>query len=396
MKKLLKTFIFFLFLFTIQVAPIFAADKIDCTNENAALSSIWLITAYSTSGHNAKISGECNDELNSPMAVTISGDSYYTLAGGNSSIAPFKVKRTGLYTLSVTANANTSIRLGKLNGKACVLPEIGNNGGSMMLTAGDSYCIGISSTVNEAFSYTLNITYTAAEEPTACVDFAQDNFNSGQQDFIVRACTALNPTCFNSTYYAQLLECCGNNLDCATSGVLSNLLIPSYTYCKNDSSCNGTTYDSSSGYYYKTVGSVLYSCDPDVPWDDIKACSNVKFGGGGGGDPITVDPRIIDLNPDQLTNINPLNNSTVFGTDRSPANVINQALNRAIFPLAGSILFLLLVYGGFQIISASLSGKQNYIDIGKQRITAAIIGFILLFVSYWLWRLVMLVLGIGT
>lgn len=114
------------------------------------------------------------------------------------------------------------------------------------------------------------------------------------------------------------------------------------------------------------------------------------------GDPITVEPEIIDLTPDQLENINPLRDSSVFKEDRSPANVINQTLNRVIFPLAGSILFLLLVYGGFQIISASLSGKQNYIDIGKQRITAAIIGFILLFVSYWLWRLVMLVFGIAS
>ncbi len=113
-------------------------------------------------------------------------------------------------------------------------------------------------------------------------------------------------------------------------------------------------------------------------------------------DPITVDPNIISLTQDNLNKINPLTGSVNFGTreKRTPANIINVAMRKVVFPLAGSLLFLLLIIGGYQILSASLTGKQNYIEIGKQRVTSAIIGFILLFATYWLWRILMIALGI--
>lgn len=116
---------------------------------------------------------------------------------------------------------------------------------------------------------------------------------------------------------------------------------------------------------------------------------------GDPGDPINIDPDVIDLKPEQLDDINPFKTQGSVLGDATPGEVINRSMSTVIFPLAGSILFVFIVWGGFQILSASLTGKQNYIDLGKQRITSVIVGFIILFTSYWLWRLVTLVLGLS-
>ncbi len=99
-----------------------------------------------------------------------------------------------------------------------------------------------------------------------------------------------------------------------------------------------------------------------------------------------------DLQKKDLAAINPLK-GTVLGK-ATPADVINRALFKVVFPLAGSLLFILLVLGGFEVLTASLSGKQNYIAMGKARVTNAIIGFIILFSTYWLWRALMIIFKI--
>lgn len=73
------------------------------------------------------------------------------------------------------------------------------------------------------------------------------------------------------------------------------------------------------------------------------------------------------------------------------AGLINRALS-FIFPLAGLVLFLMLVWGGFEMLTGAAS-KQN-LDAGKQRITAALIGFLLLFVSYWIVQIIEYITGI--
>jgi len=52
------------------------------------------------------------------------------------------------------------------------------------------------------------------------------------------------------------------------------------------------------------------------------------------------------------------------------------------FPLAGIILFLMLVVSGFQILMAA--GNDKKMQAGMQRATYAVIGFMLLFASYWI------------
>ncbi|MBD3279499.1 MAG: hypothetical protein GF390_02180 [Candidatus Pacebacteria bacterium] len=86
---------------------------------------------------------------------------------------------------------------------------------------------------------------------------------------------------------------------------------------------------------------------------------------------------------DLLNSLNPLNttNSPFADELSTPAGIINRIIFFA-FPLAGLILFVMLIWGGFEMITGAASKKS--MDAGKQRATAAVIGFALLFVSYWI------------
>jgi hypothetical protein len=75
----------------------------------------------------------------------------------------------------------------------------------------------------------------------------------------------------------------------------------------------------------------------------------------------------------------------------SPAGVISRAMIY-VFPIAGLGLFVLLIFSGFEIMMAAASKKS--IDAGKQRATAAVVGFMLLFASYWIAQIIEIIFGI--
>lgn len=111
-----------------------------------------------------------------------------------------------------------------------------------------------------------------------------------------------------------------------------------------------------------------------------------------------INPELNPADAETLKKLNPLNigESTqkyVFLPDGqfSLAGFINHAIN-FIFPLAGLILFVMLVWGGFEMLTSAASKKG--LDAGKQRITAAIIGFLLLFASYWIIQIVEAITGV--
>ncbi len=76
----------------------------------------------------------------------------------------------------------------------------------------------------------------------------------------------------------------------------------------------------------------------------------------------------------------------------TPAALINRFFTYA-FPISGMILFIMLVWGGFETLSGAAT--QQSIDNGKQRITAAIFGFVLLFSSYWIVQIIEAIFDIG-
>jgi hypothetical protein len=111
-----------------------------------------------------------------------------------------------------------------------------------------------------------------------------------------------------------------------------------------------------------------------------------------------------DLKQSELNKLNPLyigaseditksnNASPFFVLFQTPGGVISKALQFA-FPAAGLILFVMIIWGGFEMVAGSASSKSK--DAGKQRITAAVIGFLLLFASYWIMQIVQVVFGVS-
>ncbi len=101
----------------------------------------------------------------------------------------------------------------------------------------------------------------------------------------------------------------------------------------------------------------------------------------------------IDPSAETLNAINPLNvGGSAVGNDLStPGGILTRALQGFIFPIAGIILFAQLLLGGFQMLTGAAS---KGIDEGKQKITAAVIGFIILFAAYWIMQLLELIFGI--
>ncbi len=96
-----------------------------------------------------------------------------------------------------------------------------------------------------------------------------------------------------------------------------------------------------------------------------------------GGQPVTQD--VLDtFNPIKRFSSHPDKLET-------PGAIISYFLADFAFYLAGIILFVMLIWGGFEMIAGAANKKS--LDAGKQRVTAALIGFLILFSVYWLARI---------
>jgi hypothetical protein len=109
-----------------------------------------------------------------------------------------------------------------------------------------------------------------------------------------------------------------------------------------------------------------------------------------------IQKTIIDgPNNDFFDSLNPLKlegNNTIAADLSTPGGIVSRLL-LFLFPIAGLILFAMIVWGGFEILSGSVQGSKG-IEAGKNRITAAIIGFLLLFATYWMAQIIEVIFGI--
>lgn len=55
-----------------------------------------------------------------------------------------------------------------------------------------------------------------------------------------------------------------------------------------------------------------------------------------------------------------------------------------VYMLAGVILFILLLFGGFGVIMGAGNDDPKQAAQGRQAITMAVIGFLVIFASYWI------------
>ena len=64
-----------------------------------------------------------------------------------------------------------------------------------------------------------------------------------------------------------------------------------------------------------------------------------------------------------------------------------------VFVLAGVILVILLIFGGVTYIINAGSGDKEGMEKGQNALTSALLGFIIIFVAYWLVQIIQYITG---
>ncbi|KPJ70290.1 hypothetical protein AMJ51_02325 [Microgenomates bacterium DG_75] len=82
-----------------------------------------------------------------------------------------------------------------------------------------------------------------------------------------------------------------------------------------------------------------------------------------------------------------------FAFTNQPLGEVITALLPYIFVLAGLLLFGLLIWGGFGLLTSA--GNPDKVKSAQTKLTNAVIGFIIIFVSYWLIQILQIIFGIG-
>ncbi len=76
----------------------------------------------------------------------------------------------------------------------------------------------------------------------------------------------------------------------------------------------------------------------------------------------------------------------------TPGGILTAAMPY-LFSIAGLILFVMIVWGAFEIMTGAMEPKHA--EDGKKRITAAVTGFLLLFLSYWIGQIIQYIFGLN-
>lgn len=133
----------------------------------------------------------------------------------------------------------------------------------------------------------------------------------------------------------------------------------------------------------------------NTPAECAGLCGGVLPGDGALNPPDDAFDPLQGPTQETFDTLNPLriSGSNDLADDLStPGGIVSRLLDFS-FPIAGLILFIMLVWGGFEILLGAANKKM--VDAGRQRITAALIGFILLFTSYWIMRIIEQIFGIA-
>lgn len=90
------------------------------------------------------------------------------------------------------------------------------------------------------------------------------------------------------------------------------------------------------------------------------------------------------------------NNKTIGGASQfsTPGALISIILKN-VYILAGILLLFLIIAGGVSIISGAGGNDPKKTASGKHTITNAIIGFLIIFASYWIIRIIEIITGVN-
>lgn len=86
-------------------------------------------------------------------------------------------------------------------------------------------------------------------------------------------------------------------------------------------------------------------------------------------------------------------NGVLAGGNNSLGDILSNAM-QLIFLFAGVGLLLMLLAGGFTLLTSA--GDAKKLEMGKQRITNAILGIIVIFIAFWLVQILGTVFGFDT
>lgn len=75
-------------------------------------------------------------------------------------------------------------------------------------------------------------------------------------------------------------------------------------------------------------------------------------------------------------------------------SLVSVILSNA-YIIAGVVVLFLIVFGGLGVIMGAGSGDQQKTGQGRQAITAGVIGFLIIFASYWIIQLIEAITGIS-
>lgn len=93
-----------------------------------------------------------------------------------------------------------------------------------------------------------------------------------------------------------------------------------------------------------------------------------------------------------MINFNQLNQAIGLNQNINSLGGIINVVIPYLFGAAGLLLLLYLIWGGFGYMLSG--GDPKATESAKQKITNAVIGFVIIFVAYWLVQLLGIVLGI--
>jgi len=81
------------------------------------------------------------------------------------------------------------------------------------------------------------------------------------------------------------------------------------------------------------------------------------------------------------------------GAYKSLGSFVSAILPTA-FVLSGIILFVLIVFGGLMMVINAGSGDAKKAEQGKNALTAALLGMVVIFVGYWIIKIIEFITGV--
>ncbi len=87
------------------------------------------------------------------------------------------------------------------------------------------------------------------------------------------------------------------------------------------------------------------------------------------------------------------NNNTLDNTYSNPASLVTIIVKNSL-TVAGIILLVLIIVGGFMMIASAGSGDQKKAASAKTMITDAVIGFLVIFLSYFIIQIIEIITGV--